>query len=83
MLREKVLDPEFSDFFQTLTTAAPRNNVLILFTNEHEQIGVNATVWQNSYTLVDTAVKQAILGQVRLKNNPPAGTELFGEPLIS
>jgi signal transduction histidine kinase len=55
---------------------------MIQFTKEYEQIGVNAPVWQESCTLVDTAAKQAPLGQVLVKNDLPAGTEVFADPLI-
>jgi PAS domain S-box-containing protein len=82
MLKEKVPEPSLDVFFQTLTTAAKRINVMIQFTKEYEQIGVNAAVWQDCRALVDTAAKQATLGKVNVKNDLPAGTKVFGDPLI-
>jgi len=82
MLKEKVPEPSLDVFFQTLTTAAKRINVMIQFTKEYEQIGVNASVWQDCRALVDTAAKQATLGKVNVKNDLPAGTKVFGDPLI-
>ncbi|MDO9034436.1 MAG: HAMP domain-containing sensor histidine kinase [Methanoregula sp.] len=55
---------------------------MIQFTKEYEQIGVNASVWQDCRALVDTAAKQATLGKVNVKNDLPAGTKVFGDPLI-
>ena len=54
----------------------------IVFTKEYEKIGVNAPVWQDCRTLVDTAAKQAQLGQVTVKNDLLAGVEVFADPLI-
>jgi signal transduction histidine kinase len=55
---------------------------MIQFTKEYEQIGVNAPVWQDCHTLVDTAAKQAPLGKVMVKNDLPTGAEVFADPLI-
>jgi signal transduction histidine kinase len=82
MLKERVPEPSLDGFFQTLTTAAKRITVMIRFTKEYEQIGVNAAVWQDCRALVDTAAKQATLGKVNVKNDLPVGTKVFGDPLI-
>ncbi len=82
MLKEKAPEPSLDVYFQTLTTAAKRINVMIQFTKEYEQIGVNASVWQDCRALVDTAAKQATLGKVNVKNDLPRGTKVFGDPLI-
>ncbi len=55
---------------------------MIQFTEEYEKIGVNAPVWQDCRTLVDTAAKEAPLGKVMVKNELPAGKEVFTDPLI-
>jgi signal transduction histidine kinase len=55
---------------------------MIQFTKEYEQIGVNAPVWQECRTLVDTAAKQAPLGKVMVKNDLPTGAEVFADPLV-
>lgn len=54
----------------------------IAFTKVYEQIGVNAPVWQNCHTLIETAVKEVNLGQIMVKNDFPAGTEIFADPLV-
>ena len=55
---------------------------MIQFTREYEQIGVNAPVWQDCRTLVETAAKEAPLGKVIVKNDLPPGAEVFADSLI-
>jgi signal transduction histidine kinase len=55
---------------------------MIRFTKEYEQIGVNAPAWQDCHMLIDTAIKEAPLGRVIVKNDLPAGIEVFADPLI-
>ena len=54
----------------------------IAFTKDYEAIGVNAPVWQDCRTLVDTAAKQFLLGNTMVKNDLPAGLVIFADPLI-
>lgn len=54
----------------------------IAFTKEYELIGVNVPVWQDCRKVVDAAVKQALPGKVLVKNDLPAGTEMFADPLV-
>jgi signal transduction histidine kinase len=55
---------------------------MIQFTKEYEKIGVNDPVWQEGRKIVDTAATQAHLGQVVVKNDLPAGEEVFADPLV-
>jgi PAS domain S-box-containing protein len=82
LLQRKVPDPAFEDFFKRITNASARISAMIQFTKEYEKIGVKAPVWQDCRTLVDTAAKQTPLGQVMVKNDLPAGTEVFADPLV-
>ena len=82
ILEKKQPDPSFKDYFQKVATAAQRISAMIRFTKEYESIGANAPVWQDCSTLIDTAAKEAPLGKVTLKNDLPAGTEVFADPLI-
>jgi PAS domain S-box-containing protein len=82
LLRKKVPDPDLADFFNRISKASSRISTMIRFTKEYQQIGINAPVWQNGRTLVDNAAKQAPLGPVMVKNDIPAGTEVFADPLI-
>jgi len=54
----------------------------IAFTKEYESVGVHAPVWQDCRTLVDTAATQAPLGQIIVKNDLPAGAEVFADPMV-
>jgi signal transduction histidine kinase len=55
---------------------------MIRFTKEYEEIGVHAAVWQDLQILVNRAGDGVPLGMVALKNDLPAGTEVFADPLI-
>ena len=82
ILKKKQTDPTVNDYFVKVSTAAQRISSMIKFTKEYENIGVNAPVWQDARTLVDTAAKEAPLGQVVVKNDLPAGAGVFADPLI-
>ncbi|MEI7434038.1 MAG: PAS domain S-box protein, partial [Methanomicrobiales archaeon] len=82
VLEKKQPDPTLSEYFSKVKTTAERISSMIRFTQEYEAIGVNAPAWQECRTLVDTAVKQALLGKVMVKNDIPAGTEIFADPLV-
>jgi PAS domain S-box-containing protein len=82
LLEKKLPDTSLSDHFRRVTTAAQRISAMIQFTKEYEKIGVKAPVWQECRMLVDTALMQVPLGHVVVKNEIPAGTEVFADPLI-
>jgi PAS domain S-box-containing protein len=75
-------NPEREEYFKKISNASERITAMIRFTKEYEQIGVNSPVWQDCRTLVDTAVKQTPLGKVMVKNDLPAGTEVYADPLL-
>ena len=82
IMEKKQTDPTFNNYFGKVSTAAQRILSMIRFTKEYESIGVNAPVWQYCGTLADTAAKQAPLGKVAVKNDLPAGMEVFADPLV-
>ena len=82
VLEEHQSDPALSEYFQKVNAAAQQISAMIQFTREYEAIGVKAVTWQDCCTLVDTAAKEAPLGQVMVKNDLPAGAEVFADPLI-
>ena len=55
---------------------------MIRFTREYEAIGAKAPVWQDCRTLADAAAKEVSPGKVVIKNNLPAGAEVFADSLI-
>jgi PAS domain S-box-containing protein len=82
MLECKEHDPALDEYFRTVSIAAQRIAAMIQFTSEDEEIGVTAPVWQDCSTVVDTAAREASLGKVMVKNDLPAGAEVFADPLI-
>jgi len=80
----KMNQPELSSgtHFGNIIIAAERIQEMIQFTKTYESIGVNAPVWYNIRTLVDTAAKDVDLGHIRLINSLPARTTVFADQLI-
>jgi len=83
LLEETQPDPVIAEKFWKIETAAERITTMIRFTKEYENIGVQTPIWQDLRVLVDTASKQAPLGQVQIRNELPSGTIVFADPLIS
>jgi PAS domain S-box-containing protein len=52
------------------------------FTKEYETIGIKIPIWQDCRALVETATKQVPLQKCIIKNDLPAGTEVFADPMI-
>jgi signal transduction histidine kinase len=82
ILKKKQPDPALNEYFVKVSAAAQRISSMIKFTKEYDNIGVNAPVWQDCHKLVDTAAKEAPLGKIMVKNDFPAGAEVFADPLI-
>ena len=82
MLETEQHDPSHTTYLRQAETAAQRISAMIRFTKEYESIGVKAPVWQDCRTLVETAAKQTSLGNISVKNDIPARTELFADPMI-
>jgi PAS domain S-box-containing protein len=82
LLHKQVPDPALEDFFIRISKVSDRISAMIRFTKEYEDIGVHAPAWQETRSLVETAAKQAMPGKVMVKNNLPAGAEVFADPLI-
>jgi PAS domain S-box-containing protein len=78
----KLPDPSFKKYFLEAKTAASRISAMIRFTKEYGQVGVNVPAWADCHRLVDIAVKEVTPGMVTVKNEIPAGTEIFVDPLI-
>ncbi|MDO9325872.1 MAG: PAS domain S-box protein, partial [Methanoregula sp.] len=83
LLEEKVAPAAPNEYFLKAKTAAGQISSMIRFTKEYEEIGVTKPVWHDVRTLADGAAKIVSLGQVHLKNNLPAGMEVFADPLIA
>ncbi len=82
ILEEKEPDLTSKEILQKIDIAAKRISSMIMFTKVYEQIGVNAPVWEDCHTIVDTVAKEISLGKVMVKNDIPAGAKVFADPLI-
>jgi len=75
-------DNNLIDYCQKAITASQRIYAMIRFTKEYESLGISAPTWHDTRKLIETAAKQAALGKVTVKNDIPAGYEVFADPLI-
>ena len=82
LLEKKQPDPSFAEYFQKINDSAQRISSMIQFTKTYENIGVNAPAWQDTRTIIETAVKEGSPGQVMVKNELPAGADVYADSLI-
>ena len=82
ILKNKYPHPSDNEYFMKVTTAAEQISAMIQFTKEYEDIGVTTPAWQDIRTLVNTVATETLHGQVMVKNEIPAGTEVFADALI-
>jgi len=82
LLETKGGDPVSGEYFRKAKTSAESISAMIQFTGEYESIGINTPVWQNLRTLVETVIRQAPVGTILVKNDLPAGAEVYADPLI-
>jgi PAS domain S-box-containing protein len=83
ILAKKQTDPAQIDFFHKVANAVQRVTDMIQFTRQYEEIGANAPVWQDCRTLAGTAATAFLPGPVIVKNDLPAGLEVYADPLIA
>jgi signal transduction histidine kinase len=83
LLQEMQSDPSFREYFERASDATERISAMIRFTKEYEKIGVHAPTWYDIRALAGTEEIQAMLGQIQLKNDLPAGTDVLADSLIS
>ena len=82
ILQRKQTDKVHDEYLRKISTAVRGISGLVRFTSEYERIGVNESIWLECRTTVDAAAKQAPLGKVMVKNDLPAGMEIFADPLV-
>jgi PAS domain S-box-containing protein len=82
ILEKKQPDSTNNSYIEKIDKATGRIAAMIRFTQTYENVGVNAPLWQNIRSLVETAAKQAQLGDIALKNELLPGVEVFADPLI-
>jgi signal transduction histidine kinase len=82
ILKKKQADPGLNEYCIKSASAAERIAVMIQFTKEYEEIGMDDPAWQDARTLVDTAANGIQPGQLTVENDLPARSEVFADPLI-
>ncbi|MGB8890933.1 MAG: ATP-binding protein, partial [Methanoregula sp.] len=82
LLHEKVKDPSVEDYFTWISQVSTRISSMIQFASAYESVRKTDPVWQDIRNLAETAVRQVSLGNVMVKNEIPAGAEVFSDPLI-
>ena len=82
ILDETPRGPAHDEYVQKANTATKRISDMIRFTKEYEGIGVVDPVWQGCRALVDSAAKDAPLGEIEVKNDLSASLEVYADPLI-
>jgi signal transduction histidine kinase len=74
--------PELTDYCRKAATSIEQIAAMIRFTREYEEIGITAPAWQDCRAIADTAAHEAPPGKVVIKNDIPAGMQVFADPLI-
>jgi DNA-binding response OmpR family regulator len=82
LLHGEIPNPSLEEYFSRIAKASSQITAMIRFTKDYEKIGVRIPVWQDLSALVNSAEKGVIPGQVTIKNDLPAGMEVFADPLI-
>ena len=82
LLQTTIPDPAYKEYFARITKASSQIAAMIRFTSEYEKIGTGSPVWQDLGTVLDRAETGILPGQITLRNDLPAGTEVYADPLI-
>ena len=82
--RDRMADPEaLLACIDWEEQAATRISSLLQFMKEYEQIGINAPVWEDIRSLVETAAGQVVPGDIMVECMIPAGYDVLADPLIA
>lgn len=78
----KFNDPALSDYIRKIASATKAIQSLIADSQVYQKVGQGAPVWQDLGNLLNTAERGIIPGQVTLKNDLPACTEVFADSML-
>jgi PAS domain S-box-containing protein len=81
MLRKKLPEPAFGDYFNRVERASAKISAIIQFSKTYEQIGINTPAWQDIRSMVNDVARDIISG-VNVVNDLPARTEVFADPML-
>jgi CheY-like chemotaxis protein len=83
MLEKKLPDPSNEEYLKMMGSATGRIFSIIRFTREYEKTGINTPVWSDISAIVEASKNDEVIGNLRLVNDLPAGTEVFADTLIT
>ena len=83
MLEKKLPDPSNEEYLKMMGSATGRIFSIIRFTREYEKTGINTPVWNDISAIVEASKNDEVIGNLRLVNDLPAGTEVFADTLIT
>ncbi|MDD1686014.1 MAG: PAS domain S-box protein [Methanoregula sp.] len=72
-----------AEYFRKINASLDRISAMIQFTKEYESIGSQAPLWQDCHALVESSRFLVSPGTIAIKNDIPAGSEVFADPLIA
>ncbi len=81
-LEQKGAAPSSESYLKKAMASADRIYTMVQFTKEYENIGVNAPIWQDIGSLIESATKEVQLNNVRIVSEIAVGTEIYADPLI-
>ncbi len=82
ILEDQLPDPQLLGYCLKASDAAKRITSMIQFTKTYESIGVNEPAWQETRTLLESALKDVALGKIGIANDLSPGSEIYADPLI-
>jgi PAS domain S-box-containing protein len=82
LLHHHIPEPSCTKYFSRITEASRNIAEMIRFTREYEKIGTGTPVWQDLTAMINTTGKGFIPGQVAIKTDFPAATEIFADPML-
>ncbi len=82
LLAPQQADQKLANYCSKAEEAAERIAAMIRFTREYEEIGTSVPLWHDTRALVDAALAHAPIGDVVVRNDILAGTEIFADPLV-
>ena len=83
VLREPRLAANAGTYSDAAMSSVERISEMIRFTKAYEEIGASPPRWQRCRDLVAAAVRQAPVGALTVRDELPAGAEVFADPLLA
>jgi PAS domain S-box-containing protein len=83
LLKKKIPADCCEDEMSRIRKVSSQISSMIQFTKDYQQVGISSPVWLDLRALVDGAEKGVAPGAFTVKNDIPAGMEVYADPLIA